>query len=101
MGAPVTLTVGAGSVQSTVQEYSGPNGTGTPEPDAGAIAYESDTPAVATVDPSTGIVTPVAPGTANISATDTVNELSDKVAVTVVAAPPPPNESLVLTIPTN
>ena len=101
MGQPVTLTMGAGPAVAEVQEFSGPNGTGTAEPDQGAIEFSSDNPAVATVDEN-GDVTPVAPGTANITATDSVNTaLTDTVEVTVVEAPPAPNESLVLTIPTN
>jgi hypothetical protein len=102
MGQPVTLTVGAGAVQAQVQEFL----NASPEPDTGPIAFSSDTPSVATVDPVSGLVTPVAPGTANITATDSTNvpALSDTVAVTVVAAPPPPptqNTSLTLTVPTN
>ena len=102
MGQPQTLTMGLGPVQATVQEFL----TGNPEPDSGPIAFSSDTPGVATVDPASGLVTPVSVGTANITATDSTNvpTLSDTVLVTVVAGGPPPpteNDTLTLTIPTN
>jgi hypothetical protein len=96
MGAPVTLTVGAGTVQATVQETLNGTPTGTLN---GPIAYASDTPAVCTIDPTLGVVTPVAPGTANVSAADAVGNLSDTVVVTVVAAGPTLNNGLILTIP--
>jgi hypothetical protein len=98
VGQPVTLVVGAGAVQSTVAEFSGPNGTGTQVPITAAIAFASDNSAVATVDPASGLVTAVSAGTANISATDPSNNLSDSVAVTVTAAVVVA-ESLVLTVP--
>jgi hypothetical protein len=98
MGQPVTLTLGEGPVVAEVEEFSGPSGTGTVVPDEGTIEFSSDTPAVATVD-TNGNVTPIAVGTANITAVDSSNAaLTDTVPVTVVAAAP---ESLVLTIPTN
>lgn len=98
MGAPVSLTVGNGTVQASVQEFL----NGNPEPNNGPISYASDTPSVATVDPVAGVVTPVAAGVANISAADSANQLTDSVAVTVLAGGPPPpvlNNSMTLTIP--
>lgn len=38
-------------------------------PDGAVVAYTSDNEAVATVDPTSGAITPVAEGTANIGAT--------------------------------
>jgi hypothetical protein len=98
MGAPVTLTVGNGSVQATEQEFL----NGVAAPNQGTISWASDTPSVATVDPVSGMVTPVAAGVANISAADSVNQLTDSVAVTVLAGGPPPpvnNTSMVVTVP--
>ena len=52
-----------------------------------SITYSSDNPAVATVDPSTGALTLVAVGTANISGTGTRGAFthSDTGLLTVVA----------------
>jgi hypothetical protein len=55
----------------------------------GPVVYASDNTAVATVDPNTGIATMVGPGTANVSALDQGNGLTDTVTFTVSAAPPP------------
>ena len=70
------------------QEWSGPNGTGDELPAAGAVTYQSSNPAVATVDPNSGIVTGVSAsggsGTATITATDAANNLSATCQVTVV-----------------
>src|SRR5882672_5515230 len=66
---PATILVG-GTATSLFQEWTGPNGTGTVVPNAGAPAFVSDNPAVATVDPASGVATGVAVGTASISGTD-------------------------------
>ena len=95
MGAPVTGQVGQTGTP-LVQEWSGPAGTGNVLPPVGAIGYVSDTPAVATVDPVVGTLTLVSAGTANITATDAGDNLSDTVAVTVTAAPPQTPVSLTL-----
>lgn len=92
VGQPASL--GSAGGQASVQEYTGPNGTGAPEAPAGPIQYASDNPSVATVDPNSGVITSVAPGTANISATDTSNGLTDTVAATVTLTA----QSLVLTV---
>ena len=80
---PATLLVGQ-TAQAVWQEFSGPNGTGDKLPPAGAITFTSSDPAVATVDPSSGLVTAVALGSATISGTDAANSLtaSDTVSVT-------------------
>jgi len=85
---PATILVG-GTANSLFQEWTGPNGTGTVVPNAGAPAFSSDNPAVATVDPATGVATGVAPGTANISGTDPANGLtaSDVLTVNAVVQP--------------
>lgn len=79
---PKTIAPG-GSATSLFQEWTGPNGTGTVVPNAGAIAYSSDNPAVATVDATTGVATGVADGTANISGKDSVNNLTASDVLTV------------------
>src|SRR5579863_3978110 len=81
-----TILVGK-TANSVWQEFSGPNGTGDKLPPAGAIAFTSSKPAVATVDPSSGLVTAVAVGTATISGTDQANSLtaSDTASVTETA----------------
>lgn len=50
------------------------------------ITYTSDNPAAATVDATTGLVTAVADGTTNITATDSESGLSAVVSVTVFVA---------------
>lgn len=81
-----TLLVGK-TAQAVWQEFSGPNGTGDKLPPAGAVTYTSSDPAVATVDPSSGLVTAVAIGTATITGSDAANSLtaSDSVTDTEVA----------------
>ena len=83
---PATLLVGQ-TATAVWQEFSGPNGTGDKLPPAGAVTFTSDNAAVATVDPSSGLVTAVAMGSANVSGTDAANSLtaSDSVTVTEVA----------------
>lgn len=59
---------------------------------SGSIAWSSDDERVATVDSGTGVVTPVAPGTATITATVTDSgglQASDTVGVTVSATGSP------------
>jgi hypothetical protein len=55
------------------QEFDGPNGTGNPVPPTGTVAYASDNPAVATIDPASGQLAYVGAGTTNISASDSGN----------------------------
>lgn len=85
---PATILVG-GTANSLFQEWTGPNGTGTVVPNAGAPAFVSDNPAVATVDPTSGVATGVSAGTASISGTDPANSLtaSDVLTVNAVATP--------------
>jgi hypothetical protein len=84
------LSVGQ-TAQATAHEFSGPNGTGSELPLAGAISWVSDDPTVATVDPASGLVTAVAaskldasnqPIPVNITATDAANNLSGSSSVT-------------------
>ena len=72
---PATLQVGA-TATAVAQEWSGPNGTGSKLAPAGVIAFTSSDPTIATVDPASGLVTAVGPGTATITGTDPVNNLS-------------------------
>ena len=84
MGAPVTVPVGHTGSSSVVETV---KATGVVVPPIGPIVYASDNTAVATID-SAGNWTAVAAGTANVSALDQGNGLTDTVAVTVTAAPP-------------
>lgn len=90
MGAPATLQVGQAGFGRVI-EWSGPAGTGTqvPPPGPKGIIFASDNTVVATVD-TAGNPTGVGVGTANVSAFDQDNNLTDTSVVTVVAAPPPP-----------
>lgn len=97
---PATILVG-GTANSLFQEWTGPGGTGTVVPNAGAPAFVSDNPAVATVDPASGVATGVSVGTANITGTDPVNSLAGSDVLTVNAAPPPPAVSATLTLTAN
>jgi len=97
---PATISVNA-TATATYMEWSGPSGTGTQLPPVGAVTYSSDTPAVATVDPNSGICTGVSEGTANISGVDAGTGLSASDVLTVTAAPPPPPVSATLTLVAN
>lgn len=79
---PVTLLVGQ-TANPTYQEWSGPNGTGDPLPPAGAVTYASSDATKVSVDPSSGVATGVALGSATITATDAANGLSASDAITV------------------
>ena len=109
-----TLTFDGGKMDTTIQvggtgtatylEWSGPSGTGSQVPPTGAVQYASDNPAVATVDPNTGVFTGVSAGTANISANDAglaAPGLPASAVVTVTAAPPPVAVSSTMTLVAN
>jgi hypothetical protein len=82
---PASIPVGkTGTAQW--QEFSGPNGTGDKLPPAGPVTFSSDNTSVATVDPSSGLVTAMAAGTCNISGSDSANSLTASDSVTVTAA---------------
>lgn len=87
MGAAVTNAVVGQTYNPTVVES---NPTTPFIPPIGPVVYASDNPAVATVDPASGIATMVGAGTANVSVLDQGNGLTDTVAFTVVGATPPP-----------
>jgi hypothetical protein len=99
MGQPVTLTVGAGSVQASAVETL----NGVPQSTLnGPLAYSVDQAAILSVDPVIGTCTPLSAGTATVTVTDAVGNLTDSVVVTVLAAAPPPptqNNGIILTIP--
>lgn len=93
---PATILV-TKTANAMWQEWSGPNGTGDKLPPAGAVTFTTSDPAIATVDPNSGLITGVALGTATISGTDAANSLaaSDTVTVTETA------QSATLTIVAN
>jgi Bacterial Ig-like domain (group 2) len=84
---PATLQVGQ-TANAVWQEFSGPNGTGSPLAPASPPTFTSSDPTIATVDPSSGLVTAIAPGTATITGTDPGNGLtaSDTVSDTPLVA---------------
>lgn len=92
---PASIVVGQ-TATAVYTEWSGPSGTGTALPDAGAVTFTSSDPTNAPVDPNTGIVTGVGPTTAMITGTDAtpINGVtfsaSDTVTVSAVTPPPPP-----------
>lgn len=93
---PATILVGK-TAQANYQEWSGPNGTGDRLPSAGPVTFLSSDTNIATVDPSSGLITGVALGSATISGSDSTNGLSasDVVNVTEQA------QSATLTITAN
>ena len=84
---PATIIVG-GTATASFLEWTGPAGTGSNIAPVGAVAFASDNPAVATVDPASGIATGVSAGTANISGTDAGNGLTASDVLTVNAPQP-------------
>lgn len=68
------------------KEFDGPSGTGNVVPPVGAVSFTSSDPAVATVDPTSGVLAYVAVGTASITGTDAGNGLTASDTLTVVAA---------------
>jgi Bacterial Ig-like domain (group 2) len=98
MGQPQSLTVGLGPVQCTAVESLAGVVQSTFN---GPLAFASDNTSVATIDPASGLLTPVAAGTANISVVDAVGNLTDSDVLTVIAGvtPPTQNDSISLTIP--
>jgi hypothetical protein len=92
MGSPVTNAVVGQVYNPSVVE----SNASTPSiPPIGPLVFTSDNTAVVTVDAG-GIATMVGAGTANVSVVDQGNSLTDSVAFTVVAAPPPVATSLAL-----
>src|SRR5271155_3786881 len=94
---PATILVGA-TATAVFTEFTGPGGTGVTIPPIGAVSFPSDNPAIATVDPASGIATGVSAGTANISGTDAGNSLTASDVLTVTAAVAE-SATLVLTAP--
>ena len=85
MGQPLKVHISDTPGMASVQEFTGTNGTGTLVPPIGPVVFASDNPSVATVDPASGQLAYVTAGTANISAVDQGNGLSDSTALTIVA----------------
>lgn len=71
----VTVIVGQ-TATAVFQEFDGPDGSGNVVAPVGAVTYSSSDDSIATVDPSSGLITAVAAGTVTISATDAGNGLS-------------------------
>lgn len=82
---PLTVHLNDKPGSAKYQEFDGAGGTGNKVPATGAVAYASDTPAVATVDPVTGQLAYVSAGTATISGSDGGNLPASDV-LTVVAS---------------
>lgn len=82
-----SLTVGQ-SATFTAQVLGGPNGT------VRTATFSSTTPAVATVNASTGVVTAVAPGTTTIIATSTADATARASAQVNVTGTPPSTVTL-------
>lgn len=78
----VTIVVGK-TAQATLNEWDGLNGAGNKVPPIGPVVYQSDNAAIATVDPSTGVITGVAAGVCNITGVDQGNNLSASGVCTV------------------
>lgn len=101
MGQPSNIQVGQTGF-GKVTEWSGANGTGSAVPPPGplGIIYASDNVAVATVDAG-GNPTGVSAGTANVTALDQDNNLTDTSVVTVSAVTPPPPPAVSMTYDTS
>lgn len=84
MGAPVTGQVGQ-VFNPTVVETA----AGVPVQAIGPLVFATDNAAVVSVDAGTGVATLVSAGTANVSALDSGNSLTDTVLFTVSAVVPP------------
>lgn len=84
MANPATLTIGGPGGQYTQTEWLGPNGTGNTIANIGPMSYASDNTSIATVDPASGVITQVAPGSCNISALDGGDTLTSIVPLTVL-----------------
>lgn len=82
---PLTVHLNDKPGIASYQEFDGPGGTGNKVPPTGAVAYASDAPAVATVDPATGQLAYLSAGVATISGSDGGNLPASDV-LTVVAS---------------
>jgi hypothetical protein len=84
---PATLTVGQTAV-AKLHEFAGVGGTGVELNPIGPVTYSSSDATIATVDPVSGMITAIAPGTATISGSDAGNSLSASDTASVIAAVP-------------
>ena len=84
---PLSVHVNDKPGTAKYQEFDAPNGQGNKVPPVGVVAYASDTPAVATVDASTGQLAYLSAGTATISASDGGNLPASDVLTVSAAAP--------------
>lgn len=94
---PATLQVGQ-TATAVLKEFTGLNGSGVEIAPVGPVSFSSSDAAIATVDPTSGLVTAVGPGTATITGLDSGNGLS---ASDVVSDTPVVAQSAVLTLTVN
>lgn len=84
---PLTVHINDKPGTAVYQEWSGLGGTGIKVNPTGAVVYKSDNPAVATVDPATGLLAYLSAGSTNISADDGGNlPASDVLTVSAAVA---------------
>lgn len=82
--SPGTGTIAAGTTLAFIAMEVPPGGS--PGPLSNPVTWSSDTPSVATVDPTSGVALAIAPGTAHITATETVTGYTGPPAVLTVQA---------------
>jgi hypothetical protein len=80
---PATISIG----KTATAKFTELDAQGVAVPPVGAVTFSSSNPAIATVDPTSGVATGVAPGSAVISAVDAGDNLqaSDTLTVADVA----------------
>lgn len=83
---PLTVHINDTPGSASFQEFSGAGGTGIVVPPVGAVTFASDNTAVATVDPTSGLLAYLSAGVANISGSDAGNSLTASDVLTVSAA---------------
>jgi Big-like domain-containing protein len=97
---PATIAVGK-TATAALHEFAGLNSTGAELPPIGPVSYSSSDPTIATVDPTSGLITAVAAGTVTISGLDAGNKLSASDTVSDTPPPPPTAQSATLVITPN
>ncbi len=84
----ITVHVNDKPLKAALVEFDGPNGTGNVVPAAGALAYASSDPTVATVDATTGQLAYLKAGVSTISGSDAGNTMSATGILTITAGLP-------------
>lgn len=82
---PADILVGQ-SATAVLHEFTGPGGTGMEVAPIGPVTYSTSDNTVASIDPTTGNIIGVAPGTATITGSDAGNGLTASDTVNVHAA---------------